>query len=74
MRMLGVFVGGERACMACETERPASSISWSMEKAPLDINSASRAAADLDVRVRRAIVGGSGGWGFSFELCLSFRF
>jgi hypothetical protein len=30
---------------ACETDRPASSISWSMEKAPVLISSLSRAAA-----------------------------
>lgn len=42
--------------MACETERPASSMSWSIEKAPVDINSSSNAAAALGPIVRSAIV------------------
>jgi hypothetical protein len=36
---------------ACETLRPASSISWSMEKAPVDMSSWSSAAALLAERV-----------------------
>lgn len=42
--------------MACETERPASSMSWSIEKAPVDISSSSSAAAALGPIVRSAIV------------------
>lgn len=36
---------------ACETDRPASSISWSMEKAPVLISSLSRAAAAFEESV-----------------------
>src|SRR3569833_3164251 len=40
-------VGCVAAIPAWETERPASSMSWSMEKAQVDISSLSRAAAAL---------------------------
>ncbi|KXT18709.1 hypothetical protein AC579_2703 [Pseudocercospora musae] len=58
MRTLGDFVGRERRCKAWATLRPASSISWSIVKAPDDINSSSRAAAALEARVRRGMMEG----------------
>lgn len=38
----------------CETERPASSMSWSSEKRPVDMRLASRAVAEEAVRNRVA--------------------
>lgn len=41
----------EHCVPACETESPASSINWSIEKAPVDMSSWSSAAALLAERV-----------------------
>jgi hypothetical protein len=51
------------ALPACATDSPASSMSWSMEKAPELMSSLSRAAAFLAERVWRRVSGGVGGRG-----------
>lgn len=53
METVQLVLGGN-TIPACETERPANSMSWSIEKAPVLMSSLSKAAAALEPRV----------WGF----------
>lgn len=61
--------GWEQDIPACDTDRPASSMSWSMEKAPVLMSSLSSAAAALAERVCSCQLCfiGSPTWGSGFS-------